>query len=619
MRASRRLLVCLAGIAILAGLALRSNFANAQLQPAPLPAGVQPNLGNNAADQFSAIRLVENPDFRRFVEVAQDCIKGKDWNDAATALQLILDNEEDFYVKVHEKNGDGAETVRWASVKYEANNLLGTMPAEGLAVYELRFGGKAQQMLKEAKDNGDWELLAKVAGRFLHTDAGKEANDLLATHFLDRGQYFTAALRYDRMLASLGPPFGRSTENGNGAVSNLTLFKAALAYRRAGDVEKADAAWNQLEPKLRGAGGLRLGAGLIEIARLEKMLKETPVATATYSRDWPLVHGNEKNSAQAAGSPPLLDLILWQRPTVADKSDWSNEIERGKEAEDWIRHAMTRVSAVDPNAAIMSGSFPIIAGNLAIYRSYLDIRAVFLHEEKDADGSVLAKPGDIAWKSTDFDGALSTILADSKYRITLDNGGVGNVGGNGWLNFYNNQGMINFVYENSVLGAISTDRRLVYAVDDLAVPAPANYLQQFIWNRGMQQQPIQALIMENSLHAYDLKTGKFTWRLGDPFAKGGGEFKDSQFLGAPLPVGGKLYILNEKASAGLAGDADLRLLCIDPRIGKVISTQNLGTVEQQNRFTHDMNRRTNAVHLAYGEGILVCPTNAGQVIGARSR
>ena len=37
--------------------------------------------------------------------------------------------------------------------------------------------------------------------------------------------------------------------------------------------------------------------------------------------------------------------------------------------------------------------------------------------------------------------------------------------------------------------------------------------------------------------------------------------------------------------------------------------------QQQFRVTHDLSRRTNAVHLAYGEGILVCPTNAGEVLG----
>jgi len=46
--------------------------------------------------QYSAIKLTEKSEYRRFIEVARDCIKGKEWNDAVTALQVILDNKEDF-------------------------------------------------------------------------------------------------------------------------------------------------------------------------------------------------------------------------------------------------------------------------------------------------------------------------------------------------------------------------------------------------------------------------------------------------------------------------------------------------------------------------------------------
>src|SRR5205807_6189273 len=81
------------------------------------------------------------------------------------------------------------------------------------------------------------------------------------------------------------------------------------------------------------------------------------------------------------------------------------------------------------------------------------------------------------------------------------------------------------------------------------------------------------------------------------------------------------YVLNEKNN-GPQGDAELRLVCIDPmhkdpvdHKPRVLSVQALGMVQQQHRITHDMSRRLNAVHLAYGEGTLVCPTNAGEVLG----
>src|SRR5206468_836644 len=137
-----------------------------------------------------------------------------------TALQTILDNKEDFYAQVTETGPDGKKILRWTSVKFEANNLLGSMPDEGLDVYEQRFGAQAKNKLLEAKDTGSRELLAEVAQRFLHTRAGIEANDLLATYFMDRGQFFMAALRFEKLFA-MNPERVK--------IDDLTLFKAALS------------------------------------------------------------------------------------------------------------------------------------------------------------------------------------------------------------------------------------------------------------------------------------------------------------------------------------------------------------------------------------------------------
>src|SRR5262249_29843446 len=144
--------------------------------------------------------LTENPNFRGYLEAAQACIKDKSWQDAVTAVQLILDNKEDFYAKVTETRPDGAKAQRWTSVKFEANNLLGSMPEEGLDVYEQRFGAIAKTKLLEAKTTGNRELLAEVAQRYLHTRAGVEANDLLATYFMDRGQFLMATLRFEKLF-----------------------------------------------------------------------------------------------------------------------------------------------------------------------------------------------------------------------------------------------------------------------------------------------------------------------------------------------------------------------------------------------------------------------------------
>src|SRR6516162_7054048 len=272
----RRMAAVVGGATLLAGLGwILAGSADGQdkvmrrrpvmAQPAFMqPPGTQPpstETGNRS--QFSAIKLGggDNSEFKKYIDVAQDCIKGKEWNDAATALQMILDGKEDFYVQIKQRDGHGRESIRWTSGKFEANNLLGTMPAEGLDVYEVRYGGKARGLLDDATKRGDWEQLADVAQRYQHTKAGAEANELLATYVLDRGQFFTAALRFEKILTM-------KPERVN--VTDLTLFKTVLSYQRAGEVKKADEIWKQLEPRLEAKGGLKVGDELVPIAKLQQ-------------------------------------------------------------------------------------------------------------------------------------------------------------------------------------------------------------------------------------------------------------------------------------------------------------------------------------------------------------
>ena len=95
------------------------------------------------------------------------------------------------------------------------------------------------------------------------------------------------------------------------------------------------------------------------------------------------------------------------------------------------------------------------------------------------------------------------------------------------------------------------------------------------------------------------------------------DFRDSHFLGAPLPLGGKLYFLNEK-------NQDIRLVCLDTSKlptekvtakdldDAIVWVQPIGTAKE--KLIGDYGRRINATHIAYGGGTLVCPTNAGAIV-----
>src|SRR5262249_55339875 len=156
------------------------------------------------------------------------------------------------------------------------------------------------------------------------------------------------------------------------------------------------------------------------------------------------------------------------------------------------------------------------------------------------------------------------------------------------------------LFENSPIGTLSTDGNLVFAVEDFALPPPP---QQF--QGGNAGQPALAKgIPANKLQAFNLVSGKLIWELGGHEEKAG-DLADSYFLGPPLPMAGKLYALIEKQQ-------ELRLLTLDAASGRVVETQTLASTKD--KMHEDVGRRTYAAHLAYGEGLLICPTNAGAVL-----
>ena len=89
------------------------------------------------------------------------------------------------------------------------------------------------------------------------------------------------------------------------------------------------------------------------------------------------------------------------------------------------------------------------------------------------------------------------------------------------------------------------------------------------------------------------------------------------FLGPPLPLNGRLYVLMEL-------DGIVRLLCLDPKnlqpvkdwhlkAPTLLWSQKLG--RPNNTMPGDSIRRFQGAFLSAGEGIILCPTNSGMVVG----
>jgi outer membrane protein assembly factor BamB len=562
-------LACLLGLIILSG----TTGAKGQVKTAvPAPPGIKVKAAPPAPNEqkhgelTDAITLPTDRQVRRQLEAARDdYIKGEDWANAAKLLQAILNRKEDVFVQVSRKGPDGKEKMRWVSARAEANRLLATMGPKGLPFYEVLYGGVGKAKLADAKKNADPQLLAEVAQSFFHTRAGAEATDLLGTYHLDRGRPLMAALCYKRLLE----------REDSEQLSGLTLYKAALSFRMAGNqahVGLARQAWDKLAAKV-SSDGLRIGEDVATIDQLKEELdRATPPEVANLF-DWPMFRGNASRSAQGQGSAPFLD-SKWHISTTENLY---------LEAKRWLEAALKQRNA--RQEAPLPAFCPIAAGGKLLFRSYSGIHAVD------------CRTGNLLWDSLPLMGSLNSLAEDVEYRRQVEQ----------WRALYAQGNNQNVLFENSSIGTLCTDESRVYAVDDLALPPyPGNQMNApWGWNGPQITGKLAEIAGRSRLVAFDLESGKLVWERGDPQADSS-ELAGSYFLGPPLPLGGKLYVLTEKNS-------ELRLVCLDAARGEVSWSQTLATA--RDRLINDVNRRVNAVQLAYAEGILVCPTNAGAVLG----
>ena len=111
----------------------------------------------------------------------------------------------------------------------------------------------------------------------------------------------------------------------------------------------------------------------------------------------------------------------------------------------------------------------------------------------------------------------------------------------------------------------------------------------------------------NRLAAYDIRTGKLKWHMGGPAGQYALRQPETFFLGPPLPLMGQLYVLAETKGEMrlLALDAATRQPALVAAIGRGRATASL----------QDPVRRWAGVSPSYADGVLVCPTSAGAIVG----
>lgn len=526
------------------------------------------------------ITLPTDEDIGRRLKEINVLLDGEAYADAIDRLQTLLDRDDSLFASVARTRADGKTEKVTVNVRAEAARLIGTLPKAKLDLYRRTVAASATELLQKARKDNDPNLLTRILTRFPHTDASREALELLGMrHHADK-HFGVAALCFER-VADIDK------------LSALTLFKAAEAFQRSGDRPNFDRLWKALATKV-GKAGLKVGDKELSLEELRKEIDKRAAPAARRS-EWPLVGGNVARSAAAVGGPPLL-VPLWEHSITTDRT-----IEKLlKDVDEHLdREKLPRLSALLPihqPSSSAEDSYPMV-----VYRDFAGVHSRGLKVAPTID-SETKKPdweaGDLVWEQQPK-GSLEKLLKEPRSVGQVDS----------WLRSYmKSQGgrqplRPQILFENSVVGCISSDDSHVYIIDDLQIPPPSSQFER----RPIPTYPgdLGKQVRQSRLQAIHLYHGKIVWEAGYFDTKG--DLEANHFLGAPLPLAGKLFVLAEK-------DQELRLLRLDPATGTLLAKPlKLGDLAE--KITVDFKRRYQAAHLAYADGVLVCPTNSGAVFG----
>ena len=183
-----------------------------------------------------------------FEEVLARVEAGAARNDWRVVMELLDGiGQEHLDAPLGLKNNQG----RWTtSLGAAVEERVASFSPEGRRAYALHYGPVAQARLDEAvAGEFDAEALDALQSRYLFTEAGQEAVDQLAAHYLDRFEPIPAMLYLERLLRDPALSPERRAE---------ALIRLAVAAYYAGEDYRVRAflqAWRKLRPTAFTPGG----------------------------------------------------------------------------------------------------------------------------------------------------------------------------------------------------------------------------------------------------------------------------------------------------------------------------------------------------------------------------
>lgn len=540
------------------------------LEPAPKPGAAKAQVGNVALTKPAEPEKKERDDPKQMVGLAdysvarqlrsaRRLVAEKDYGRVAAILGEILAAEHDSLFK------PTRDSEAYRSVKAEAAAILSTLPREGMDEYEMRFGPVAKHRLNEALEAGDMQALADVERRFLFTQSGRQAAYLLAVYHRSRGKPWLASVYLQRL--------GHVTllDKEQRALLPLELAVCWLLAGRPDAVREELEGWRRQWPhrtvQLGGKDVVVFADGDDSYQWLQKALS----AGGQTSREWFVSRGDITGSKESAGG------ALWPDPEPLLAMTQDDVLKKIlKEIGDERRER--RVGAVSTLESL-------IIGELLIQRTPTELKAVDRNT------------GQLRWRFP-ADNALEHVLhfANAERRDRFAEA--------------IKAGLQRRLWEDMAWGALSSNGRLVFAVEDLSFDLGVDYQRIATRMDGTRQLDGAAYQRANAISAYDIDTGKLVWQIGEVFGESSAAVQDGRFLGPPLPLGDQLYAVVDFSE-------DTRLMMLDADSGEVTRQWILHVREstpQKHVVSTSIVQAPPPVRNAppvFADGVLVCSTAAG--------
>jgi outer membrane protein assembly factor BamB len=493
---------------------------------------------------------------------AREAIGQGRYGEALEGLADVLQAGEDYFFRPDRKQ------PVYRSLKAEARRLIGQMPREGRDLYEIRAGADARAMLERSLGAGNCAGLAKVSGRYFHTQAGYEATFLLGLWHLDHGSPLAALLTLKRLLEV--PQGGERFE----PALSLAAASGALQAGMPDEAARILLALRQRHSEfalLIGGQPAPWFASEGEVAGWLGRLAGTPQGPPAVESDrWTMFRGDPARNAATAGGAPLLSM-KWRVPVTDDDAHAETALQQLQQS--YRRHGVLLAPSIHP----------LVVDDVVLVRTVRKLLAI-----------------EFATGRRKWDIPADDPLETLEGRNQVDPFGQGNPVPMRWALLGQR------IWEDVAYGTLSSDSRLVFSIEDLGVGARNNAnMGMVVFGPMGSRSDATVRGPSNRLAATDIRTGKLKWELGGPAGSLALPQKETFFLGPPLPLRGQLYVLAEVRD-------EIRLMALEAATGELLWSQQLTMVEQG--ISHDLLRRLAGVSPSYANGILVCPTGANSVV-----